>query len=88
MRTDEDRTHGAESAINDDLPGEGMTAEEIRATSIAAGEEVRELTGALPDSPSKTEFLRIQAQLGEFWRNIATDEFCKQWLLVALRMQS
>jgi hypothetical protein len=65
-----------------------MTAAEIREVSIAAGEEIRGYTDELPDSPSKTEFLRIQGQLGDFWRDTASDEFCHQWMLVALAMQS
>lgn len=82
------RTHSAHSAIDDEMPLSGMTSEEIRNSSIAAGREVRAVVDELPDSPCKTEFLRIQSELEAFWRDTATPSFCHQWLIVALKVGS
>jgi hypothetical protein len=65
-----------------------MSAEDIRDASIAMGMEVRVAVEAMPDSPSKIEFLRLQSELETFWRHTASPEFLQQWLLVAVRMQA
>jgi hypothetical protein len=65
-----------------------MTADRIRAASIESGNLVRVQVEQLPDSENKTDFLRIQADMEDFWRNRATSEFCHQWLMVALRLDS
>jgi hypothetical protein len=82
----DERTHGAESAIDDDLREPRMTAEHIRRASIESGRLVRDAVLALPESEDRANFLRIQNDLEEFWRHRASDSFCQQWLLVALKV--
>lgn len=74
--------------MSDDTTSHGLTADGIRAASIESGLLVRTAVEALPDSASKTRFLALQSELEEFWRVRATDEFCEQWLLVALQVGS
>lgn len=81
------RTHRTHSAIGADPERMQQTAELTREASIASGEQVRAEVAKLPDSANKTEFLRIQSEMSDFWQNQATTEFCLQWLMVAIKVQ-
>ncbi len=61
-----------------------LAANEIRAAAMKSGEQVRTLVATLPDSPSKAEFQDLSEQMLHFWQHTASDDFCRQWLKIAL----
>lgn len=84
------RTHGDHSAVDDEDPLPNpfpLTADEIRAASLASGRQVRAEVEKLPDSREKGELLDIHDKMEDFWMR-AGDAFVLQWMMVALKVDS